>query len=80
MPEVPGAPKAPTMPIKVKAEFDRGSWSGLAEVWKSIQSAIIGKDPKLAEAKKQTGLLTDIRDGIDDLEPSGAATVGAGGT
>ena len=67
-------------PIKVKAEFDRGSWSGLADVWKNIQSAIMGKDPKLAESKKQTGILTDIRDGIDDLDVGGAATVGAGGT
>jgi len=80
VPELTKGVKEAVASIKVKAELDRGSWSGLAEVWKNIQSAIMGKDPNLAEAKEQTRVLKDIRDGIDELDVAGEMTVGAGGT
>ena len=66
-------------PNRVIAEFDRGSWSGLADVWKNIQTTIMRKDPLLKEAKEQTGVLTDIRDAVKDLDVSGGATVREGG-
>jgi len=68
-----------TEKIKVAVTFDRGSWSGLADVWKNIQTTIMRKDPLLKEAKEQTGVLTDIRDAVKDLDVSGGATVREGG-
>jgi len=73
------AKKEPEVPIKVLATLDRGSWSGLADVWKNIQTTIMRKDPLLKEAKEQTGVLTDIRDAVKDLDVSGGATVREGG-
>jgi len=79
-PGAPGAPEAPEPEtIRVIATLDRGSWSGLADVWKNIQTAIMGKDPHLKEAKKQTGVLENIRDAVKDLDVSSGAAVTEGG-
>ena len=43
-----------------KIQFDSGSWKGLAEVWKDVQSAVLKKDPQTEELKKQTEFLKEL--------------------
>ena len=41
----------------VKVDYDKGTWKGLAEVWRDMQSSIMKKDPQTEELKKQTEFL-----------------------
>lgn len=40
-----------------KVKFDSGSWKGLGDVWRDMQSAVLRRDPQQEELEKQTKYL-----------------------
>jgi len=58
----------------IEVNYASGTWKGLADVWKDVQSSVLKKDPNLDELKKQTDYLKNLPDMLTELKKDRYAT------
>lgn len=55
-----------------EVKFDKGTWKGLADVWKDMQAAVLKRDPQTEELKKQTEYLKTLPKILEKIGITGA--------